>query len=240
MRFLSSLLIVTILSAVAALGLTILNRQRPQDMPWTPLDLGQPIGLFTAGKLAALAGDAPRCRTLLARAGSAATPLPPLAAGRDCGHDDAMRLRAREGEAVYAPDGVGVTCPVAAALALWEWQVVQPAAIRHFGRPVARIDHFGSYSCRRLYGPDAGAWSEHAWANAIDIAGFRLAGDGARIRVVTDWAGGDAAASAFLRDVHRGACRLFGTVLGPDYNSAHRDHFHFDMAGRSGGWRACR
>ncbi len=241
MRFLWRLSIVAILSGLAALGVAILNHERPQDLPWTPLDLGQPIGLFTAAKLGALAGDAPRCRMLLDRAGVEATPLPPLRISSDCGHDDAMRLRARPGETVYSPDGVGVACPVAAALAMWEWQVVQPAAIRHFGRPVVRIDHFGSYSCRRLYGRDTGTWSEHARANAIDIAGFRLAGrDRKIVRVVADWAGEDAAAAAFLRDVHQGACRLFGTTLGPDYNAAHRDHFHFDMARRSGGWRACR
>lgn len=36
----------------------------------------------------------------------------------------------------------------------------------------------------------------------------------------------------FLKRVHREACKYFGTVLGPDANEAHRDHFHFDMAPR--------
>lgn len=35
--------------------------------------------------------------------------------------------------------------------------------------------------------------------------------------------------ASFLRNVHRGACEHFGTVLGPEANDAHRDHFHFDM-----------
>lgn len=38
--------------------------------------------------------------------------------------------------------------------------------------------------------------------------------------------------AAFLRRVHAGACGIFGTVLGPDANAAHRDHFHFDMKDR--------
>jgi hypothetical protein len=38
--------------------------------------------------------------------------------------------------------------------------------------------------------------------------------------------------SAFLRRLHRGACGTFGTVLGPDANEAHRNHFHFDLAAR--------
>jgi hypothetical protein len=44
-----------------------------------------------------------------------------------------------------------------------------------------------------------------------------------------------AAASAegdFLRRLHKGACATFGTVLGPEANEAHRDHFHFDLAHR--------
>lgn len=36
----------------------------------------------------------------------------------------------------------------------------------------------------------------------------------------------------FLRRIHAGACRHFGTVLGPEANEAHRNHFHVDMAER--------
>lgn len=38
--------------------------------------------------------------------------------------------------------------------------------------------------------------------------------------------------AAFLRRLHRGACGTFGTVLGPEANEAHRNHFHFDLAAR--------
>jgi hypothetical protein len=67
------------------------------------------------------------------------------------------------------------------------------------GQPVAAIDHFGSYSCRRLYGREEGAWSEHSTADAFDVAGFGLA-DGTRISVARDWNGAGVEA-AFLRDV---------------------------------------
>ena len=36
----------------------------------------------------------------------------------------------------------------------------------------------------------------------------------------------------FLRRIHKGACGIFGTVLGPEANDAHRNHFHLDMAPR--------
>ncbi|RZL98948.1 MAG: extensin, partial [Sphingomonas sp.] len=43
--------------ATLALMLWSMARDRPQDLPWTPLDLGQPIGLFTGRKLTALTED---------------------------------------------------------------------------------------------------------------------------------------------------------------------------------------
>jgi hypothetical protein len=38
--------------------------------------------------------------------------------------------------------------------------------------------------------------------------------------------------AAFLRRVHRGACRVLRTVLGPEANESHRDHLHLDMKAR--------
>ncbi len=36
----------------------------------------------------------------------------------------------------------------------------------------------------------------------------------------------------FLKQAHRSACKIFGTVLGPEANNAHRNHFHVDLAPR--------
>ncbi len=36
----------------------------------------------------------------------------------------------------------------------------------------------------------------------------------------------------FLRALHKGACGIFGTVLGPEANRAHHDHFHLDAKAR--------
>ena len=229
------------LALLAAAGLVLwgMTRGRPQDLPWTALDLGQPIGAFTGRKLTALTQDFAQCRALLDRAGVNYTVLPPRFSGQ-CGYADAVRFTAGGSRRIgYTPAGLGIACPVAAALAMWEWQVVQPAAERAFGSRVASIDHFGSYSCRRIYGRDEGTWSEHATADAIDIAGFRLA-DGTRITVARDWKE-DSPKAAFLHEVRDGACRLFATTLSPDYNAAHRDHLHLDQADRGAmGWRACR
>ena len=224
----------------AVLMIWAMLRGRPQDLPWTPLDLSQPIGMFTGAKLAALGRDFPRCQGLLDTAGVRFTVLPPRTDGARCGYADGVRFAAGGSRGIgFRPANLGMACPVAAALAKWEWDVVQPAARRRFGSRVTAIDHFGSYSCRRLYGRDGGNWSEHATADAVDIAGFRLA-DGTRITVVGDWSGGGPKAD-FLRDVRDGACALFATTLSPDYNAAHRDHLHLDQADRGTmGWRACR
>ncbi|HEX8554941.1 MAG TPA: extensin family protein [Sphingomonas sp.] len=216
-------------------------RGQPQDLPWTPLDLGAPIGLATGGKLAALGDDFPACRVLLDRAGVRYDALAPRRDGPACGFDDGVRLVPGGARGIaFAPAGVGVACPVAAALAMWEWRVVQPAARRRFAQGVASIEHLGSYNCRRMYGSASGAWSEHATANALDVAGFRLA-NGRRVTILGDWNSLDAATRAFLRDVRDGACEVFATTLSPDYNAAHRDHLHLDQASRGSlGRRACR
>ena len=76
--------------------------------------------------------------------------------------------------------------------------------------------------------------SQHAYANALDVAAFRTT-SGRRVSVLHDFHD-PGPNGRFLRRARDGACRWFGAVLSPDYNSAHRDHFHLDM-GRFG---ACR
>jgi hypothetical protein len=233
-------LLVAGLLAAGALLLYGHARRHPEDVPWTALDLGRPVGAFTGRKLADLADDGPRCRSLLARAGIRFAALPPRSAGEQCGYRDAVRFTSGGALGIgYRPQDLGTNCAVAAGLALWEWHVVQPAAQRHFGREVATIEHLGSYSCRRLYGRAEGGWSEHARANAVDIAGFTLT-DGTRVSVARDWEA-EGPRGRFLDEVRDGACRVFATVLSPDYNAAHRDHLHLDQAERGAfGWRGCR
>ncbi|HZG07525.1 MAG TPA: extensin family protein [Allosphingosinicella sp.] len=239
LRWLKRLLLLAVLGFAATLFYGY-ARTHPEDMPWTQLDLTRPVGAFTGRKLAALGTEGETCRALLTRAGVRFTALPPRNAGERCGYSDAVRFRSGGALGIgWHPADLGTSCPVAAALALWEWHVVQPAALEHLGSRVVAIDHFGSYSCRRIYGRSEGVWSEHATANAVDVAGFRLA-DGRRISLIADW--NDAAGKGrFLRAVRDGACGVFATVLSPDYNRAHADHLHLDQANRgAAGWRGCR
>ena len=216
-----------------ATGLLLWAKTHPAS-----LDLGETAAASTGRALAALRRDPGQCRALLGKAGIRYTRLGPRDDGPRCGYNDAVRLNpgGAFGPALF-PDGPPLACPVAAALAAWHWSVIQPAARRYLGSPVIGIEHLGSYNCRHIAGSTN--WSEHATADAFDIAGFRLA-DGRRIDVLSDWRGSGPEAT-FLHHVRSGACAVFATVLSPDYNAAHRDHLHLDQAAR-GAWggRACR
>lgn len=240
MRKVIGWLITLALLAIAAWVARGYVERHPEHFPWTKLELSDPIGAFTGRKLTALTSDPAQCRALLTQAGGADVAVSPLIRDANCGYPDGMRLVPDGPRSVrYAPSRLVTSCPVAAALLLFERDVLQPAAQRHFGQRVATIDHAGSYSCRRLYGRGSGPFSEHATADAFDILGFRLAG-GHRVSILEDWSGDDPDA-AFLHDVRDGACRLFSTVLSPDYNAAHANHLHLDQAARGEtGWRGCR
>jgi hypothetical protein len=142
-----------------------------------------------------------------------------------CGWANAVRLASAGG--VRAPYDK-LTCEMAVAVALWLEHEVQPLATELLGQRVATVRSLGSYSCRNIRGN--AFWghrrSEHATANAADIAGFTLA-DGRTVSVRKHWRG-ESAEARFLRQAHARACPYFRAALGPDYNAAHRDHFHLD------------
>ena len=118
-----------------------------------------------------------------------------------------------------------VKCKTAMMFSGWARFGVDRAARQILGSPLARIETMGSYACRNVAGTRRR--SAHSTGNAIDVSGFVLA-DGRRISLKRDWDGGTRAEREFLRVVQRSACKRFGTVLGPDYNAAHEDHFHLE------------
>jgi hypothetical protein len=199
--------------------------------PWVPLQINEKPNLLTRYKLSRLTGDSELCDRILATAELTYQPVPDRQTGRDCGIYHAVQIERTTAD-VSAP--FTLSCRAAVSLAMWEHHVVQPAAQNYFRSPVERLEHFGSYSCRNVYGRAEGTRSRHATAEALDIAGFTLA-NGQRIRVLRDWPN-DSAESRFLHDVRDGACKFFDTVLSPEYNAAHRDHLHLDR----GPFRVCR
>lgn len=204
----------------------------PRYDPWAALDLREEPNLLSRWKLYRMRDDRQACLMALeeAEAGFVVARDQP---GGDCPLENLVRVGSG---GVGFNQGFTATCGLAAAWEMFRRHTLQPAAMRHFGVQVERVDHLGTFACRNVYGREEGRRSQHATANAIDIAGFRLA-DGTRISVLSDWDNqAQPKKMAFLRDIHEGACGVFNGVLGPEYNAAHRDHFHLDM----GGFLVCR
>jgi len=132
-----------------------------------------------------------------------------------------------------------LTCPMYSSVQRWLEEVVQPAALARFGQPVVELRTMGTYSCRPMNNQRGNRLSEHAFANAVDVSGFRLQ-DGSIVTVLKGWSGA-LEEQNFLREVHAGACQHFATVLGPGV-ALHHDHLHMDLArhGKRGDRSVCR
>jgi hypothetical protein len=179
--------------------------------------------------------DDPGCPDRLARLGVEAEPVEPIAEGR-CEIRQPMRLS-------MLPDGVRVdppatlTCPAIEALARWTLDSVGPAADRELAAPPVSVEIGTSYQCRTRNGDGSGKLSEHAYANAVDVAGFRFMG---RPAVTVGRNAPDSPEQRFETEVRTGACVSFGTVLGPGTNAEHADHLHLDALVRRNGFRVCQ
>lgn len=217
------------MALVAVLAFGAMDRWAPpQDLFWKPLSLDRPLGLAIRSQLAKASGDPALCRRTLAESGVRFSEAPDRRSGY-CVIENAVRLTG--GITPLSPAAPTMTCPLALSYALWDRQVLRPAAASLGAEPHA-VEHYGTYACRNVYGRDDARPSEHAEANALDVAAIRLSDR--RVTVLGDFQDEDDG-GAFLRRARDGACKLFGATLGPDYNAAHRDHLHLDR----GRYRVC-
>jgi hypothetical protein len=131
-----------------------------------------------------------------------------------------------------------LNCGMAEPLEHWLDTTVQRSAERNFGERVVGIVVAASYSCRPRNNKRGAKMSEHGFGNAIDISAFTLE-SGRKVAVADGWRGSSADRN-FLHAVHDEACGRFRTVLGPNANRAHRDHFHLDLQNRRSGSSYCR
>ncbi len=150
-----------------------------------------------------------------------------------CGIEQAVRLKSVSGVRLSTP--AKVDCGTAKALKTWVERGMRPA-VGNRGGGVDSIQVMASYTCRTRNNQKGTRISEHGKGRAVDIGGFTLR-DGAQISVLRDW--GKGREGRILREMHSTACGPFGTVLGPEANRFHRDHFHFDTARYRSG-RYCR
>jgi hypothetical protein len=231
MRFARGLLLVLLI--IGAAGVSVWRGWivvPPQWNPWAPLDVNAAPNLLTRYKLMRLRDDPQLCDQALSTSD--------LRVSRQADSPDGAcpltnTVRVQGGEVALSSSFLA-SCPLAVAFALFERHALQPASQAVYGQAVTRVDHLGSFACRNIYNRQNGVRSQHASANALDIAGFRLA-DGRTISVLKDWSK-DNQDGKFLRQVRDGACDVFSVVLSPDYNAAHRNHFHLDV----GPWWVCR
>ena len=218
-------ILLAILVLVALFGAFWFGLVPQRYSPFAPITLAERPSWFVDFRLAALRSDPAVCRAVLREPHITATPIPDNAIRNGCGWVNAVRVGNVGGAELGAAQ---LTCETAAGLALWMEHEVQPLAMAAFGSRVVGLDDMGTYACRNIVGNKKWAKmrSQHARANAVDIGGFRLE-SGQHISVARDWKGHDREAR-FLHEVHDRACRYFRVAIGPDYNAAHWNHFHYD------------
>lgn len=194
-----------------------------QHNPLRPLNVTDPVGVATYGKLSRAKYTPNACFVALDAGGVEYARIPDQETGRNCGFKNALILE--KSLTPYGAAPLRMTCLQTAAVHIWERHVARPKAEEILGTELTRIETFGTYACRNVAG--SRRRSEHAGANAIDIWGFRFA-DGRVVRVKSHWRK-EGPEGDFLRAVFKGSCPLFSVSLGPNFNAAHADHFHFDM-----------
>ncbi|MEM6857793.1 MAG: extensin family protein [Pseudomonadota bacterium] len=192
----------------------------------------QSVGMASAPMSYAAHPNDRSCLADLNAAGARFNPIPDTYAAPGCNKLGTVQLSALSGDtSKFGVSNLGpVKCGTAKAFSAWARYGVDRAARQILGSSLARIETMGSYACRNIAG--SSRRSAHATGNAIDVSGFVLA-DGRHIDLKSDWDGGTPAEREFLRIVHKSACKRFGTVLGPEYNAAHNDHFHLEGTGNS-------
>jgi hypothetical protein len=153
------------------------------------------------------------------------TPIAPITS-RQTGCGIAQPVRVESISGIELSTAATLNCDTVRALHIWVNQSLIPET-RRFRGGVRSMRIMGSYSCRTRNSQSGARLSEHSTGNAIDIGGFNM-GNGTTITVLENW--GQGRPGRILQSLHSGACGPFGTVLGPDSDRFHQDHFHFDVA----------
>ncbi|MCT8159726.1 extensin family protein [Pseudoruegeria sp. SHC-113] len=141
-----------------------------------------------------------------------------------CGIADPVQVFEVSGVRLSNP--ARMDCTTAKALNSWTKDAVKPT-IGRLGGGISEYRVAAGYACRTRNNQPGGKISEHGKGRAIDISGFTLK-NGQTITVLQGW--NRKTEGKVLRSLHKSACKPFGTVLGPNSDRFHRDHFHLDTA----------
>jgi hypothetical protein len=168
--------------------------------------------------------------------------MAPFGRSGGCGAAAALKVTSIAGVAIVP--AAELSCDMVENLHGWVGNAVVPAAKKHLGKRLVQINNASAYACRRRNNSFSGKLSEHAKANALDIATLEFE-DASKITIKGDWSGlrqlvGGSGKGNFLREIRKYACIRFTTVLGPGSDRYHGDHFHIDVARRKSGYRICK
>jgi hypothetical protein len=198
--------------------------------------LVNPFGLGSNQDTGMPANEA-SCRKQLRSLGVTYRDLPPINDGPSCQIAYPVQITQLPGRARVTPAAT-LNCEMALTVARWVKSELQPAARLRYWSSVGTITNASSYSCRKMIGNGSNKMSEHAKGNALDISKIELKnGKDILVRKKGFFAFRE---KGLLNTVRADGCSYFSTVLGPGYNKAHADHFHFDIMDRSSGYKACK
>jgi len=154
--------------------------------------------------------------------------MPPISDGQ-CKAQSPLSLTGvmANGRMVPLNAAATVDCGLAGTLPGWVADVDNYVRA-HDDTTIASVIVGTSYMCRNVNNASEGNLSFHAFADAVDVVGFKL-DDGRTVTVEQAWTGTEEQGSRIVKFAHDAACGHFTTVLGPEANAQHHDHLHLDL-----------
>lgn len=156
-----------------------------------------------------------------------------------CGIANPVIVRRILPEVALEPEAT-LRCETALSLARMTRDMLIPAAARAFPHKpkLSGVHQASGYVCRNRNSADDGKVSEHAYGNALDIAGLSFGDEKMPVMIARQDDG--TVEAAFQRAFNALACLYFTTVLSPGSDATHQDHMHLDVIERKSGFRYCR
>jgi len=177
------------------------------------------------------------CRSQLKRLGVVYDDISGFSKGNSCGISHPVKVSGFSGGIALKPAAT-LNCQITLAFAKWVKRELAPAARARYLSGVSSIKQMSSYACRTMNSESGAPMSEHSTGNAIDVGGVTL--NNGRTIDVREPGFFNFREKSLLSTVRADSCDYFTTVLGPGYNQAHADHFHFDLRDRRQGYKTCK
>src|SRR5260221_7491887 len=93
-----------------------------------------------------------------------------------CGAENPFEMTAADNGRVQLNPPASLRCPMIPQIDRWVTEVVEPAVRYNFRQQLFGLTVRASHSCRPVNSQEGAVISEHAYANAVDIGGFKPSG----------------------------------------------------------------